>query len=215
VCTIEGGFANTGLANRKALDKNEAELPQIHGYMVYEMTKLPQIVTKTVGGWRDRLELTSEALEKAGYAEIAATKIDKKVFEDDSIIIEAEKDGRLIVIGPETLLRHFGYWSKVDAKMKKWIARWTELSLLPFEGSSKDRKLILDDLETKIALGIKRLTNQFSYLTTPRAPQSRYAISMLLQRHPVILDILKHTSGKRMTTFFHGILAPEQLKLVE
>lgn len=215
VCTVEGGYANSGLANRKALDKNEAELPQIHAYKVYDMLQLPQIITKTTQGWKDRVELAQEALVMAGYEDIAKIPIDKRAFADDHLVTDAEKSGRLHLIGPETLLRHFGYWSKVDTKMKKMIERWTELSLLPFEGSSKDRKVILDDLETKIALGIKRLTGGFSYLTTPRAPQSRFAIAMLLQKHPVIIDLLKHTSGKRMTTFFQGILAPEQLKLID
>lgn len=211
LCYVEGGFEKTGLGKRKALDKYETELPQMHAYQVYRMLGLPEIATKQNEVWRSREELAREALTIAGYKEYADAKITEEELLDDTILLKAYSEKRLILIGPELFLKHFHAQHLIDERLRGMLQRWNELSLTNYQDVKKNRKEILDDLETKIALTLKRQTKRLDYLGTRRSPQAKAAIAKLLAKYPIIYDLMKKTSGKRMEVFFQGILAPEQL----
>lgn len=211
LCTVNGKFH---LGKRKALDNYEAELPQRYSQEVYKMMDFPEIVTKNGDTWRNRIELAREALQLTGYNDITSTLIDESSFNDDELLLKAYKEKRLILIGPELFLKHFDAEKLADTRLKNMITRWTEISLHEDTRSKKDRKELLDELETNIALSLKRKTRSFEYLNTRCSPHVKEAIALLFTKFPLLLDIMNKTSGKAMTIFFKGLLSEEKLRML-
>ena len=211
LCVVNGKFH---LGKRKALDNYEAELPQQFSHQVYKMMGFPEIITKEGDSWRSRIELAKEALQSTGYDEIAKAPINESEFNDDELLLNAYKQKRLILIGPELFLKHFHAEKLASQQLRKMISQWTEISLREVVKQQKDRKEVLDNLETKIALSLKTKTRAYEYLNTRRSPHARYAIALLFERYPLLKDILYKTSGKAMTTFFEGLLSAEQLRML-
>lgn len=212
LCSIEGGFSNSGLHSRKALDNYESELPQQHSYEVYRMLGLPTVVTKTSDGkWRSRQDIVNELCVYMGIAEPFDSSVPIGTPQDTELLIQAYAKGHIVLIGPEVLLRHFGLWSRIDHRLRTMIQKWTRISLGESTGDVRDRKEVLDDLETKIALALKRLTGAFHYSLARHSPHAKHAIHQLLAQYPLINRLLKQTSGGRMGVFLQGILGPEQL----
>jgi len=211
LCSTENNFR---LGKRKALDNYEAELPQQYAYAVYRMLGLPEITTRKGETWRCREELACEALRAGGYSDLAAYEHSEKELADDHILLDAYQSGRIILVGPNLFLKHFQSKKLGDARLNKLMDKWVELSLSPGKASKKDRKEQLDDIETKIALALKRRTKSLDYLNTRKSPHAKLAITRLLERYPLIYDILNRTSGKAATTFFEGLLSSEQMRLL-
>lgn len=215
LCKVQNGFADSGIAKRKALDDYESELPQKHSYETYKLLNLPEIITKNDNGWRPRLDLVHEALEKLHFSDVKQMPLTNSLFDDDEILIEAHKKGKLLLVGPEMLLEHFKMKSKIDNNLKKMIVRWTRLSLDGADINNRDRKEILDDLETKIALRLKQLAPHFNYHSGVRPMVARKAISRLLRNNPAVYDILRRTSGNKLINFLHALLSEEQLRFLQ
>lgn len=210
LCTVEGKFS---LGARKSLDNYESELPQQYSYDVYRMMELPEITTKNSDGWRDRQLLVHEALERSGYAHMNSKIVLDDVFTKEDILINAYKEGRLILIGPQTLVEHFHVAERLDEKTRSLIDTWIELSLTSKVSSTKDRKEVLDEIETQIALALKRMTPVFDYAGAYCSDNASEAIQTLLKRYPVLYEILEKTSGSAMTGFLDGLLRADQLRL--
>lgn len=214
LCTTNEEFA---LGKRKALDNQENELVQRYSTEVYRMLGLPEIITRQGNEWRPRDELACEALSQCGYGELARCVFSdsKSVNSDkDKVLLQAFRDGRIIVVGPELFLKHFQAKHLGNGTLKKLNERWVELSLGDGKTSRRDRKELLDDIETKIALILKRRIQSLDFLNTRKSPHAKRAIAKLLEQHPVLYDILARTSGKAMLTFFEGLLSSEQLRLI-
>lgn len=178
------------------------------------MLGLPEITTKKGETWRPREELAREALISAGHANFAEYKQTAKELTDDTVLVEAYKSGRIILVGPNLFLKHFQSKSRSDVGLNLLMDKWVELSLCPGKASKKDRKEQLDDIETKIALALKRRVKSLDYLNTRKSPHAKQAIARLLARYPLIFDILNRTSGKASITFFEGLLSSEQMRLL-
>ncbi len=212
LCTTNSEFA---LGKRKALDNQENELVQRYSNDVYRMLNLSEIVTRHGEEWRPRDELACEALTMSGYGDLARCALkDPESFDSDKVLLQACREGRILVVGPELFLKHFQAKHLGNGTLKKLNDRWIELSLGEGKSTRRDRKEHLDDIETKIALILKRHTRALDYLNTRKSPHAKHAIAKLLNQHPVLYDILARTSGKAMVTFFEGLLSSEQLRLV-
>lgn len=212
LCTTNEEFA---LGKRKALDNQENELVQRYSTEVYRMMGLPEIVTRQENEWRPRDELACEALTQCGYGELARCVLsDSKSMDSDKVLLQAYREGRIIVVGPELFLKHFQAKHLGNGTLKKLNERWLELSLGEGKTAKRDRKEQLDDIETKIALILKRRIQSLDFLNTRKSPHAKRAIAKLLEQHPVLNDILARTSGKAMLTFFEGLLSSEQMRLI-
>jgi len=212
LCTNNGEFA---LGKRKALDNQENELVQRYSNDVYRMMNLPEIVTRHGEVWRPCDELACEALTLSGHGDLARCVLkDPETIDSDAVLMQAHKEGRIIVVGPELFLKHFQAKHLGNGTLKKLNDRWLKLSLGEGKSSKRDRKELLDDVETKIALILKRHTRALDYLNTRKSPHAKRAIAKLLEQHPVLYDILARTSGKAILTFFEGLQSSEQTRLM-
>ncbi|MCC7304044.1 hypothetical protein IT418_01355 [bacterium] len=208
LCSPGGEFT---LGKRKALDKYEAELPQKFSAVAYKSLGIPEVIMKNNNSWRSRLVLVKEALQQTNNQKFLNEKVTEEELINEKILIDAYKNGRVILVGPELFIRHFRAEGIIDAKLRKLLDKWLELSLGGDVAGVKDRKELLDGLETKIAIKLKRNTKHFDYLSALKSSQAQQSIKKLFLAYPIMKEILQKTSGSHMATFFNGLFGFEQL----
>lgn len=210
LCGIEGEFT---LGNRKALDNYEAQLPQQYSYDVYHMLDIPEVITRTKSGWRSRKEIVFDTLALSGHEKLIDSLVPDAIFSDESALLDALRENRIHLIGPRTLVDFFQVRIVPEGSLNTQIRAWEELSLLS-QTTSGDRKEVLDELETFIAIELKRLVPTFNYSRIPPNSIAKHAIVKLLRKYPVILEVIERTSGAAMKNFLLALSGDEQLRLL-
>lgn len=211
-CAIPNGFSDSGIKNRKALDNYETEKPQHYSFQVYsKYANLPTVYTKDDHGWRDRQTIAREVLSLVNI-EFPNKRIEKDVFNSNEVLFNAYSLGRLNIVGPRMFIKHFKLDQLLEEKMNTLLLKWEQLSLGYVLQKDKDRKEILDVLETKIALILKRNSVNINFPELSQPEIQRKEIIALLKEIPLSTRIFKRTSAGRLNKFFAGLCQSEQLK---